>query len=504
MESTDKKNNYSSKSTQVLSLEKGKLPPQAVDLEEVILGAMMIDKKGLYQVMSILHKEVFYKEAHQNIFEAIYELFEKSEPVDLLTVSQKLKEHNNLDLSGGEYYLIQLTQKVSSSAHIEYHARIIIQMYVKRKAIQVSNNIIELSYNEDTDIFELLAKTQRDIDDVASGLIKKSTPTIKTISDRFFEEKENKTGGVPSGLFKLNLRMNGYRNADLIIVAARPGMGKTAFMLSEAKSMAKKGIPVGVFSLEMTDIQLFGRMMSDECEIDSSKIARNKLDDFEKRLLKEKKHLVDELPIYINDTPGISPMEVKIEASKWVREHGVKMLFIDYLQLMSASGKANNGNREQEISYISRTLKGIAKELDIPVMALSQLSRAVESRGGMKRPMLSDLRESGAIEQDADIVLFPFRAEYYKIDEWDDDERTPTKNQMEIGIAKFRGGETGDTYVGCNLQFMRIFDLEDPFFQRMKSEETYIPPLPKPIQPNEAFDTELKSLKEEDDDGIPF
>lgn len=490
------------------SLQKGKMPPHAVDLEEVIIGAMIIDRFIVSEVISYFRKEnVFYKAAHQEIYNTIVEMFEANDDIDLLTISSALRKRKKLADIGGELYLIQLSQKVSSSAHTEFHCRIVMQQFVKRSTIRVGSSLIEASYDESTDIFDHLAGAQQKIDSVADWLTKKKASDMPTIVDNFFEEKDNKTGGVPSGLYKLQSKMNGYRDTDLIIVAARPGMGKTAFMLSEAKSMAKKGIPVGIFSLEMSDKQIVGRMYSDECEIDATKISRGTCDDFEIRLMKERSNVIRSLPIFINDQPGISTMELKIQASKWKREHGIKMIFIDYLQLMTASHKNRNGNREQEISSISGALKGIAKELEIPVMALSQLSRSVEQRGGMKRPILSDLRESGAIEQDADVVMFLLRPEYYKIDIWDDDERTPTAGQVEIGVAKFRGGETGATVVGSKLRYMRFHDLEDPFFAKVR-ENSVLPP-PKPVTPTEAFDLPTAPWEADDEDlpdndDVPF
>lgn len=467
-------------------LEKGKLPPQAIDLEEAVIGGALQDSMAIAQVVEIFREEhVFYKSQHQEIYFAMLELFKDSEAVDLLTVSQKLKQRGKLDLVGGEYFMIQLTQKVSSTAHIEYHCRIIQQMFVKRKAIQMANEIIEGAYKEETDIFELLADSQKQIDDTAEWLIRKKPGNFKTVVDKIFDFEKNLLDGIPSCLNKLQNQTNGYRAEDLIILAARPGMGKTALMLNEAKHQAMKGIPVGIFSLEMSDKDLASRMLAEFCEIDSSKITLNKLTEFEKRRMQEMRPEFERLPIYIHDQASMTPMEVKLQASKWKRENGVRMIYVDYLQLMSASGKNNSGNREQEISSISRSLKGTAKELEIPVMALSQLSRAVETRGGSKRPILSDLRESGAIEQDADIVMFIYRPEYYKIEEWDDDDHGPTANQAEIIISKFRGGETGSLVVGCKLQYMRFHDLESFEYPQVQSYTPTADEYDTPKKPND-------------------
>jgi replicative DNA helicase len=488
------KSNFRSKESQVISLEKGKIPPQAIDLEEAILGIALQDKYAIGQVVEIFRKEqVFYKTAHQEIYDAMLEMFEESEPVDLLSVVHKLKTRQSLEKIGGEFYLIQLTQKISSSSHIEHHCRIVMQMHVKRQSIRVANEIIENSYNDETDIFDLLSKSQKEIDDVAQWLIRKKPHDFKAVVDSIFDASENNISGVPSSLEKLQKKLNGYRETDLIILAARPGMGKTALLLNEAKHMAKLGFPVGIFSLEMSAKDLGRRMLAEECGIDSSKLTLNRIEDFERKMMNEKRAEFEKLPIYIHDQAGLTPMELKIQAGKWKRENGVKMFFVDYLQLMNASGKNGTGNREQEISSISRSLKATAKDLECPVMALSQLSRAVEQRGGFKRPILSDLRESGAIEQDADVIMFLLRPEYYKTFEWDDEDHSSCRGQAEISIAKFRGGETGQTIVGCDLQYMRFYDLEerDSFFEKLPNQD-----------PNDAF--EPVAVDADDDDDLPF
>jgi replicative DNA helicase len=485
--------NYNPKGSQVISLEKGKIPPQAIDLEEAILGIALQDKYAIGQVVEIFRDEqVFYKAAHQEIYNAMLEMFEASEPVDLLSIIHKLKSRNTLEKIGGEFFLIQLTQKFSTSAHIEYHCRIVMQMHVKRQSIRVANEIIEQSYNDESDIFDLLSESQKQIDDVAQWLIRKKPSDFKTVVDSIFDASENNIAGVPSSLAKLQKKLNGYRETDLIILAARPGMGKTALMLNEVKHMAKQGNPVGIFSLEMSAKDLGRRMLAEECGIDSSKLTLNNLEDFERKLMNEKRAEFEKLPIFIHDQASLSPMELKVQAGKWKRENGIKMIFVDYLQLMSASGKNGTGNREQEISSISRSLKATAKDLEVPVMALSQMSRAVEQRGGFKRAILSDLRESGAIEQDADVIMFLLRPEYYKIYEWDDDDHTSCRGQAEISIAKFRGGETGQTIVGCDLQYMRFYDLEerDSFFEKLPNQD-----------PNDAFEPVAVDA---DEDDLPF
>lgn len=446
MEKLKPQTSYSTHNSQVISLEKGKVPPQAIDLEEVVLGALMIDKKGVDEVIDILHAEVFYKQAHQHIFEAIYNLFEDSQPVDLLTVSTQLKKLGKLDLAGGEFYLIQLTQKVSSSAHIEFHARIILQKYIQRSLIKISNEIIEESYNEGTDVFDLLDTAEAKLYEVTQGNIKRSSETAQNLviqAKKRIEEIANKEGlsGVPSGFSKLDQLTSGWQPSDLIIIAARPGMGKTALTLSMARNMAvEHNIPVAFFSLEMSSVQLITRLISSETQLSSEKLRTGNLEKHEWEQLNVKVKGLEKAPLFIDDTPSLSIFDLRAKARRLSSQHGIKLIIVDYLQLMTAGGSQKGGNREQEISTISRNLKALAKELSVPVIALSQLSRAVETRGGSKRPLLSDLRESGAIEQDADIVSFIYRPEYYKIDEWDDDEHTPTAGQAELIIAKHRNG----------------------------------------------------------------
>lgn len=464
----------------IINLERGKIPPQALDLEEVVLGAMMIDKKGVDEVIDILSSEAFYKEAHQHIFEAIFQLFENSEPVDLLTVSSQLKKNSKLDLVGGDFYLISLTQKVSSSAHIEFHARIILQKYIQRSLIKISNEIIEDSYDETQDVFDLLDRAESKLYEVTQGNIKKSSETAQELviqAKKKIEEISNKQGlsGIPSGFTKLDKLTSGWQESDLIIVAARPGMGKTALTLSMARNIAvTQNIPVAFFSLEMASVQLIMRLISSETGLSSEKLRTGKLEKHEWEQLNVKVKSLEKAPLFIDDTPSLSIFDLRAKARRLASQHGIKLIVVDYLQLMTAGGsQKGGGNREQEISTISRNLKALAKELSIPVIALSQLSRAVETRGGSKRPLLSDLRESGAIEQDADIVSFIYRPEYYKIDEWDDDERSPTEGQAEFIIAKHRNGGLDNIrlkFVGHLGKFDNLDDFDTPFGQEFHSK----------------------------------
>lgn len=493
----------------IISLEKGKIPPQATDLEEVVIGAMMIDKKGVDEVIDILSSEAFYKEAHQHIFEAILKLFRGSEPVDLLTVSSQLKKDEKLDVVGGDFYLISLTQRVSSSAHIEFHARIILQKYIQRSLIKISNEIIEQAYDETIDVFDLLDDSEAKLYEVTQGNVKKSTETAQSLviqAKKKIQDIANKEGlsGIPSGFDKLDKLTSGWQPSDLIIVAARPGMGKTALTLSMARNIAvNANIPVAFFSLEMSSVQLITRLISSETGLSSEKLRTGNLQKHEWEQLNVKVKALEEAPLYIDDTPSLSIFDLRAKARRLASQYGIRLIVVDYLQLMTAGGGQKGGNREQEISTISRNLKALAKELDVPVIALSQLSRAVETRGGSKRPLLSDLRESGAIEQDADIVSFIYRPEYYKIDEWDDDDRSPTEGQAEFIVAKHRNGGLENIrlkFIGHLGKFDNLDDFETPFgefhskMNAAANDDTFKPTsFPSP---DEAFGS--------DSDDVPF
>lgn len=515
MENTKTITGYKRDRSSLINLERGKIPPQAVDLEEVALGAMLIDKKGVDEVIDILHPEVFYKDAHKHIYEAIVKLFENSEPIDLLTVSSQLKKDAKLDLVGGDFYLIQLTQKVSSSAHIEFHARIILQKYIQRRLIEISNEIIEASYDETTDVFDLLDSAEAKLYEVTQGNIKKSSETAQSLvmqAKKKIEEISNKEGlsGIPSGFDKLDKLTSGWQPSDLVIIAARPGMGKTAFVLSMARNIAvNSNIPVAVFSLEMASVQLITRLISSETGLSSEKLRTGKLEKHEWEQLNVKVKSLEKAPLYIDDTPSLSIFDLRAKARRLSSQHGIKMIVIDYLQLMTAGGSQKGGNREQEISTISRNLKALAKELNVPVIALSQLSRAVETRGGSKRPLLSDLRESGAIEQDADIVSFIYRPEYYKIEEWDDEERTPTQGQAEFIVAKHRNGGLDNIrlkFIGQLGKFDNLDDFDSPFeFQSKMNDGDENPFLTQNLpSADEAFGSSLNDDFDPDDNDVPF
>jgi len=501
----------------VINLEKGKIPPQAVDLEEVVLGAMLIDKKGVDEVIDILHPDVFYRDSHQYIYEAIFKLFESSEPVDLLTVSAQLKRDGRLELVGGDFYLIKLTQKVASSAHIEFHARIILQKYIQRSLIKISNEIIEEAYDEGTDVFDLLDNAEAKLYDVTQGNLKRSAETAQNLviqAKKKIEEISNKDGlsGIPSGFDKVDKLTSGWQPSDLIIIAARPGMGKTALTLSMARNIAvNSNIPVAFFSLEMSSVQLITRLISSETGLSSEKLRTGRLEKHEWEQLNVKVKALEKAPLFIDDTPSLSIFDLRAKARRLASQHKIQLIVLDYLQLMTAGGSQKGGNREQEISTISRNLKALAKELNIPVIALSQLSRAVETRGGSKRPILSDLRESGAIEQDADIVSFIYRPEYYKIDEWDDEERTPTLGQAEFIVAKHRNGGLDNIrlkFIAQLGKFDNLDDFDSPFeFQSKMNNDGDNPFMTRNLpDPGQAFGSSMNDLPDPDpdDNDVPF
>ncbi|UWY28366.1 replicative DNA helicase [Flavobacterium sp. TR2] len=500
--------------TTIINLEKGKLPPQALDLEEAVLGAMMIDKKGVDDVIDILQPDAFYKDAHKYIFEAILQLFTETQPIDILTVSTQLKKNGKLDLAGGDFYLIQLTQKIASSAHIEFHSRIILQKFIQRSLIRISSEIIEASYDESADVFDLLDQAESKLYEVTQGNIKRSSETAQSLvlqAKKKIEEISKKEGlsGVETGFHNLDKLTSGWQPSDLIIIAARPAMGKTAFVLSMARNIAiQYGHGVALFSLEMASVQLITRLISSETGLSSEKLRTGKLEAHEWTMLSTKVKDLEKAPLFIDDTPSLSIFDLRAKCRRLASQHGIKIIIIDYLQLMTAGGNAKGGgNREQEISTISRNLKALAKELNVPVIALSQLSRAVETRGSSKRPLLSDLRESGAIEQDADIVSFLYRPEYYKIEEWDDEEASPTAGQAEIMIAKHRNGGIENIRLKF-LGHLGKFDNLDEFTgsyddlpSKMNHDDNSFITNNLPSA-NEAFGSNLND--DDDDSDVPF
>ncbi|WP_312075153.1 replicative DNA helicase [Chryseobacterium sp.] len=507
-----------------LSISDGKMPPNAIEFERLVIGTFLIDKKGLDHSIDLLTPEVFYDPRHQVIFRTILKLYEGNHPVDIMTIIQELKKEEKLNLAGGDHYIIELTMGVSSSAHIEYHVRVILEKYILRSLINVSANVIDSSYKESTDVFELLDKAEQSFFEITNGTIKKGFDTANSLVKQAIEtikSLKDKEGlsGVPSGFRDVDKETGGWQNSDLIIIAARPAMGKTAFILSMARNIAVGyKIPMALFSLEMASVQLITRMIASETRISSEKLRKGTLDDEEWQRLFSNVSELENAPLYIDETPSLSIFDFRAKCRRLVMQHGVKMVMVDYLQLMTAGGGGKGGgNREQEISMISRSLKAIAKELNVPVIALSQLSRSVETRPG-KRPQLSDLRESGAIEQDADIVSFIFRPEYYKITTWDNDEEgaeTSTENQAELIIAKHRNGATADVRLSFLKHFAKFGDIEAAFDSNygggFSPEPSGFEKIKTTIQPGAAFDLPDNSKLSgssmndfDDEDDFPF
>jgi replicative DNA helicase len=447
----------------------GKVQPQATSLEEAVLGALMLDKDALPIVIDIVRPESFYTEGHQSIYKAMLYLFEKSQPIDLLTVTEQIKKQGDLEKIGGPYYLVELTNRVASSANIEYHARIISQKHIQRELIRVSTEVIRDAYEDTTDVFDLLDKAEQGLFKITEQNLSRTYESMSTLMTKAVKQleelskQEEGLTGVPTGFPALDRLTSGWQPSDLIIVAARPGMGKTSFTLALARNAALKfNKPVAFFSLEMSNLQLVQRLISLEAEISGSKLRSGKLEDYEWQQLHTSIENMSDMKIFIDDTPGINIFELRAKCRRLKMQHDIQMVMIDYLQLMTAGSSDSKGNREQEISMISRSLKGLAKELNIPVIALSQLSRAVETRGGTKRPQLSDLRESGAIEQDADIVSFIYRPEYYDILE--DEEGNPLKGVGEIIVAKHRNGATDTVKLKFIPEYAKFTNFEDNTF----------------------------------------
>jgi len=444
----------------------GKLQPQATELEEAVLGAMMLEKEALSTVIDILKPDAFYKPAHQSIYRAIVDLFNSSEPIDILTVANRLKKNGELELAGGAYYISQLTHRVASSANAEYHARIILQKYIQRELIRISTEVINTSYEDSSDVFDLLDKATESIYQLVDANVRKQQEGIDKLLAKAIaqiEEASLQTSGVtgvPSGFTTIDRVTGGWQKSDLIIIAARPAMGKTALVLTLARNAAVEfNKPVVVFSLEMSSLQLVNRLISAEAELEGEKIRKGDLRDHEFVQMNERIKKLSNAPLFIDDTPALSIFELRAKARRLKENHDIQMIVVDYLQLMTSGVEGRGGNREQEISYISRSLKSLAKELDIPIIALSQLSRDVEKRPqGTKRPQLSDLRESGAIEQDADLVCFIYRPEYYGLDVFEDD--TSSRGMAEIYIAKNRHGSIAQPRVKFIAHFAKFADVD--------------------------------------------
>ena len=446
----------------------GKVPPQAIELEEAVLGAMMIEKNAITEVLDALRPESFYKDEHQEIYRAMLELFEASQPIDILTVTQKLRSMGKLEPVGGAYYIGELSNRVASSANLEYHARIISEKYILRELIRISNSIQKQAFDETTDVFNLLDHAEKDLFGVAEGTLRSSYQSMDVLISQAITQmeavaaREEGLTGCPSGFTSLDRLTSGWQPSDLVVIAARPAMGKTSFVLSLARNASvdfKK--PVAFFSLEMSSLQLVTRLISAETEIDQQKLRNGQLENHEWEQLRTRINKLSEAQVFIDDTAQLNVFELRAKCRRLKQQFDIQLIIVDYLQLMRSQqdNQKSTMNREQEISSISRALKGLAKELNVPVLALSQLSRAVETRGGLKKPILSDLRESGSIEQDADQVLFLYRPSYYGFTE--DEEGRSTEGVSEVIIAKNRHGETADIRMKWINRFAKFDNLPE-------------------------------------------
>lgn len=450
----------------------GRMPPQAVELETAVLGACLIEKDAFGRISEVLNPTSFYEKRHETIYSAIVSLAANDQPIDVLTVANQLKASGDLEAVGGVPYLAELSDRVLTSAHLEYHAKIIAQKALARELIAYASRIQGYAFDEGSDVAKVMQEAEKELFELSKTNQKQDFTQINpVISEAYAQlqkaaEREDGLSGLSSGFPALDKYTNGWQKSDLIVVAARPAMGKTAFVLSMAKNMAvDQRVPVGMFTLEMSNVQLVNRLIVNVCEIEGSKIRSGQLLPHEWSQLDFKlKELID-APFYVDETPQLSVFELRTKARRMVREFGVQIIMIDYLQLMNASGMGYN-NRQEEVSTISRSLKSLAKELNIPIIALAQLNRSSEKRvsdtpdsADSKRPQLSDLRESGAIEQDADMVCIIHRPEYYKI--YKDNYNNDLHGIAEIIIAKHRNGAVGDVRLRFESQYARFSNLDN-------------------------------------------
>lgn len=511
----DRKNRRKS-SLDLGSMIYGKVPPQARDLEEAVLGAIMLEKSAFDTVVEILKPECFYVDANQRIFRAMQSLAQKSMPIDLLTVVEELKIKEELELVGGPYYVTRLTNAVVSSANIETHSRIILQKFIQRDLIRISGEVISDAYEDSTDVFDLLDEAESKLFEITNNHLRKNFDSIDTVLVKTIQRIEDMRNrqeditGVPSGFSSLDRVTYGWQPTDLVILAARPSVGKTAFALNLARNASlhpTKPTAVAFFSLEMSSGQLVQRILSAESEIWLEKIARGKMEEHEmQQLYRNGIQRLQNAPIFIDDTPALNIFELRAKCRRLKNKHNVGLVIIDYLQLMSGSGDKRSSNREQEISTISRNLKGLAKELGIPIIALSQLSREVEKRKeGDKMPQLSDLRESGAIEQDADMVMFLYRPEYYNITANEYGESN--KGETHVRIAKHRNGSLETIKLRALLHIQKFVEMEADDFGGMNMPQGNWKPVPGNEGDNNARLYIQKGSKMNDgefDDETPF
>lgn len=455
----------------------GRVPPQAVDVEMAVLGAMLIDREAISKALEILDDDSFYKEAHRKIFQAMVALFEKSEPVDLVTLVEELRRRGQLDAIGGPVYLTELTARVTSAGNVEYHARIVLEKALLRSLIAASAEVVSRAYNESEDALDLLDNAEQRIFQISERRLKKGFTAINTAIHDTMEMLEAIHGrhsgvtGVPSGFTQLDNLTGGFQSADLVIIAGRPSTGKTALAISVARNAAvDHDVPVGIFSIEMSNTQLVLRLLCAESRVNAHSVRTGRLSNDEWQRLVNRIDKLLKAHIFIDDSPSLGILELRAKARRLKVEHNIGLVIVDYLQLMQ--GPKNAESREREISAISRSLKALSKELNIPVVALSQLSRAVEARSS-KRPVLSDLRESGAIEQDADVVLFVHRPEMYN-EEFLEDGQTPAQGIAEIIVGKQRNGPTGQVQLAFIKEYARFENLAYPSFE----EPEPLPPAP--------------------------
>lgn len=453
----------------------GKVPPHSEDAEISVLGALMIDKKAISIVTELLSPDSFYNEKHRIIFETMLMMSEKSITIDLITLNDELQKRGLLELIGGSYYLSFINSKMPTSANVEQHAKIVLEKYLKRSLIEISGNIIQNAFDETVDAFDEIDRAESEIFSLADKRLKKSYVGMKQLAHEAYqmisklsERKDSGMTGIPSGIQKLDGLLGGFQKSDLVIVAARPSMGKTALALSIARNMAvDHKIPVAFFSLEMSSIQLVIRLLSAEAKINQQNIRTGKIGEDEHPRIVKALSKLSQAPLYIDDSPMMTVMEIRAKCRRLKAEHQIQAVFVDYLQYVHAP-KAES--REREISLISQALKQIAKELEVPVIALAQLNRSVESRHD-KRPLLSDLRESGSIEQDADVVMFVNRPEVYGQMEFDDETKEPTENKAELIIGKQRNGPIGTLRVAFQKDFARF---ENLIYNEMPPEHEYV------------------------------
>ncbi|MDR2972146.1 MAG: replicative DNA helicase [Bacteroidales bacterium] len=481
----------------------GKLTPQALEFEMAVLGAILINSDAVGQVVDFLSPRMFYKEAHFHIYRAVRELFDKMEPIDLLTVTSHLRKAKMLEQVGGPSYLASLTNRVASSANIEYHARIVMEKFVLRELINNCNVIIKDAYEDSKDVLQLLDNAETNLFGIYQENFKRDSKELNIVMKKAIEEliemknEENQFHGVPCGIRAIDEKTGGWQKSDLIIIAARPGMGKSSFVLTIARNAAidyKR--PVALFSLEMSSSQLVHRLFSIETGIPAERIAKAKLSDDEWTILTNKLGPLNTANLIIDDTPALSVFDLRAKCRRLKHQYDIQLIIVDYLQLMQGGTDAEKGkgNREQEISYISRSLKALAKDLNVPVIALSQLSRAVETRSASKRPQLSDLRESGSIEQDADMVMFIYRPEYYGLATFEDED-VPAQGLADIMIQKNRHGPNANIRIRFQSQYTRFTDIDFG----MNADSLF-----EGIAPNQSFDVYESSMNDDYSDDNRF